>query len=42
MYDTWQVRLTVTLDVFKYKWEYNACERVIGLTVTLDVFKYSS
>ena len=32
-------RLTVTLDVFKYKTFYFSKINVKGLTVTLDVFK---
>ena len=34
-------RLTVTLDVFKYKTFYFSKINVKGLTVTLDVFKFT-
>ena len=35
-----EIRLTVTLDVFKYDIKWNGDEDIWGLTVTLDVFKY--
>ena len=37
--DIWKIRLTVTLDVFKYAVDKNIKELLKRLTVTLDVFK---